>query len=288
MARPRHTCAALAFSCAVALAAPAGAGAAATCSYDSTTKTVTVGGTPSIFLRLSVGGGGAIEPREGSPQTLVPCTGSPTTTNTDTINVTASTGIGIDGPEDFTPGATAEPDGANEIEITLDTQGGSRVVAFADLADATANDWTLGAAAFDWNPGTGTPDADVTFAGDLSALMQTGAGDDRATGQGSAPTGGPYLKPLSLDSTLGKDKLTGGSGPDLITGWGTGKKILNGMAGDDEVDGGPGPNDVLLGGEGVDKLRAKDGKADKKIDCGGGKDKSAAHDARKDPKPKSC
>lgn len=173
---------------------------------------MTVGGTPSLALRLSVGAGGAIEPREGSPQALVPCTGSPTTANADTINVTVPTTIGIDGPEDFAPGATAEPDGANEIEINLDTQGGSRVVAFADNADDTANDWLLGATALDWNPGAGTADADITFAGDLSALMQTAAGDDRATGQGSAPTGGPYLKPLSLDSTSGKDKLTGGTG----------------------------------------------------------------------------
>ena len=122
------------------------------------------------------------------------------------------------------------------------------------------------------------------------------AGDDVILGLGGNDT---------LDGELGNDRLDGGDGADILRALdgadtelgGSGKDKLIGGAGADKLFGGPGGDrvtgdlgkDVHKGQDGNDKLFARDGKKDKKIDCGAGKAKKESAKADpKDPKPRSC
>ncbi len=105
----------------------------------------------------------------------------------------------------------------------------------------------------------------------------------------------------TLDGELGNDCLDGGDGADNLRALegadtelgGTGKDKLLGGAGADKLFGGPGGDqvtgdlgkDVHKGQDGNDKLFAKDGKKDKKIDCGAGKAKKES--AKVDPRTRS-
>lgn len=81
--------------------------------------------------------------------------------------------------------------------------------------------------------------------------MRLGAGNDSARGAG------------------GKDRILGGRGDDRLSG-GAGADRLKGGAGKDRLNGGKG-KDRLSGGAGADRLDAADGRADKVVDGGGGK-----------------
>ena len=121
-------------------------------------------------------------------------------------------------------------------------------------------------------------------------------GDDVILGLGGNDT---------LDGELGNDRLDGGDGADLLRALdgadtdlgGSGKDRLFGGAAADKLFGGPGADqvtgdlgkDVHKGQGGNDVLFARDGKRDKKIDCGAGKaKKESAKVDPKDPKAKSC
>jgi len=67
----------------------------------------------------------------------------------------------------------------------------------------------------------------------------------------------------------GPDRLIGRGGGDLIKGRGDGDR-LSGGKGRDLLNGGPGP-DRLLAGPGVDGIKAADGRADRLIDGGAGR-----------------
>jgi RTX calcium-binding nonapeptide repeat (4 copies) len=99
-----------------------------------------------------------------------------------------------------------------------------------------------------------------------------------------------------LSGGLGADVIDGGAGEDSL-GADRGDDLVVGGIDDDALFGGPGA-DVLDGSEGrdklegqgnVDRIRARDGFADARIDCGPGSDKKErAKVDPADPKPKSC
>jgi Ca2+-binding RTX toxin-like protein len=75
----------------------------------------------------------------------------------------------------------------------------------------------------------------------------------------------------------GDDTLDGGGGNDRLSG-GAGADKLKGGGGDDTLKGGPGKN-TDKGGAGNDRVKARNGKADK-VDCGGGKKDVATVDKK--------
>ncbi len=83
----------------------------------------------------------------------------------------------------------------------------------------------------------------------------------------------------------GAETLNGTSGADVIVGLG-GDDTIHGRGGSDVICGSAGA-DKLYGDGGRDKLDAKDGRRDKRIDCGAGRDPKAVRDG-KDPGAISC
>lgn len=90
-------------------------------------------------------------------------------------------------------------------------------------------------------------------------------------------------------------ELRGGDGIDFLSGSGGDEKIYGGKRDDDIyagegadlIDGGPG-KDYLTGGINSDRIRAVDGEADSRIDCGPGSDEVAWIDRKIDPRPWRC
>ena len=98
-----------------------------------------------------------------------------------------------------------------------------------------------------------------------------------------------------LDGGRGGDALSGGGGGDLVKG-ADGPDKLAGDGGGDRILGGP-KKDRLTGGPGADFMKglgqkdlifARDGRRDRRIDCGPGGRKEAAQRDRVDPPAISC
>jgi hypothetical protein len=83
----------------------------------------------------------------------------------------------------------------------------------------------------------------------------------------------------------GVDQLEPGPGDDFVDG-GAGDDLLRGGFRRDVGTGRSDGRDTLLGGDGKDKVLAKDFTKDKRIDCGAGRD--ALRRDRFDPRPKRC
>jgi Ca2+-binding RTX toxin-like protein len=98
---------------------------------------------------------------------------------------------------------------------------------------------------------TGTGKGDRVLGTGGADFIRLGAGNDRAHGGG------------------GGDNISGGAGRDRLTG-GAGTDSLSGGDGRDHLIGGRG-KDRLRGGGGSDTLNAADGRADAKVDGGGGR-----------------
>jgi Ca2+-binding RTX toxin-like protein len=183
-----------------------------------------------------------------------PCGGGvPTVLNTDTITVLPR------GDDDFVdvllrrgpfaPGATAETDGASEIEIEFRGRD-----AFGQLVGTRRADeihWGPGPgnhAGLNLNPGdAGDQDVDVTVRGRDAFLVALGAG------------GNDIIVPAQ-DLPFPNDGVfsDGGRGDDRLIATRNGAGILEGGAGDDDVIGG-GRGDDLSGGDGNDRLRGAGG-----------------------------
>lgn len=108
----------------------------------------------------------------------------------------------------------------------------------------------------------------------------------RAFGGAGADTVGGSPGADFLNGGGGKDALSGANSDDTLTGGGGGDH-LEGGAGPDKLVGDAG-HDTLLGGGGSDLLNARDGTADREINCGHGSDQPARFDHGLDPQPKSC
>src|SRR6266542_3231778 len=222
----RHFAALLA-AVAAALAGPATA-AAVTCSFNGTTRILSVtiddqNGTTAFgaIIRARTSGDIAVDPVTFTPHLTtfggqIPCAGPPATVNnTDAIDVTGGTGeqplvLGAG----LAPGNTTEATGTSEIEV------------YVNLGAHAANPQYGGDA-------VRLPDSTLTTIGSLASTL-TAANDD-----------GDNV----LEGGLGNDWLDGGYGSDYILG----------EADDDHIDGGDG-NDNVNGGPDKDRVSGDDGR----------------------------
>jgi Ca2+-binding RTX toxin-like protein len=111
-------------------------------------------------------------------------------------------------------------------------------------------------------------------------------GNDHVSLDGAGMATAAFVDPVDVLGGDGDDVLRGGSAAATLKGE-DGDDVLLGRAGDDILVGGKG-RDTMLGEQGRDKLKARDRKRDRVIDCGAGKDPKAGVDRRKDPRAASC
>lgn len=218
------------------------------------------------------------------PEVLVACSGgTPTVTNTDTINVSKSPGNDYDGglridlsKGPFSPGASPEADGTPEIEFAVTTAGedATFLVIGTDGPDAILAGTTAGGTqGFNFNPlAEGTaPDADLIFSGAAAVGVRGEGGNDILSGAGGPGFAAP-LRPavFEVGGGDGNDKLAAGPRGSYLFG-GDGRDSMIGAEGRDIMLGGDG-RDSMIGGPGRDAFLA-DGKDGKDlIDCGPGRD----------------
>jgi Ca2+-binding RTX toxin-like protein len=224
--------------------------------------------------------------------------GAATTTNTDSITVSAPSGsveklvVDLTGGA-FGPGAAAESD-TPEIEITTALgDAADLIVVNSGSAADTIRIGTTGIALnadadrdLTYSP---TPNQVEVFGGGgvnlLSAAGGSGTGSVfggkailRAGDSGDVLFGGNGND--ELYGGLGNDTLEGRNGNDLLLG-GAGNDALKGGDGDDDMTGGSGA-DEFSGSSGTDVMRADDDGADTGINGGAGAD-TAYVDAGIDP-----
>jgi len=118
-----------------------------------------------------------------------------------------------------------------------------------------------------------------------SAAIRGGEGNDVI---GGGPGNDRIAGNLGRDviaGGAGHDRLLGGPGSDGLIG-GPGRDTLIGGRGADALFGGKG-RDVFRGSRGSDTLLARDGRRDRRLDCGkGGRDLAVVD--RRDPRPRGC
>ncbi|MGH2661904.1 MAG: calcium-binding protein [Actinomycetota bacterium] len=225
---------------------PGTAAAAVSCSVSVTTATVTMGSGDTANLAVS----GASITVNGTP--------CGTTSTVDTIVVNGVGGNEVvnvslaGGP--FAPGATPEPTGVSEIEISASLRGGSDSLVIT--GGAGVDTVALGSLGINL---TGDDDADLTFTGVEGFVVNGAEGNDVVTGRGDDDVGVPFTTGIFMLGGDGDDDLTGGAGTDgilggagmdTVRGW-TGNDVMFGEADDDALDGGAG-DDNLFGGTGSD------------------------------------
>jgi Ca2+-binding RTX toxin-like protein len=222
------------------------------------------------------------------------CRGAvPTVLNTDTIRVFVGMGavaVRLEGGP-LAPGATAEAEGAPEIELEL--RGGS----FSSIIGTPQAD------EFHWGPGRAHPglnlnpgdaadqDVDVSTVGRFSVLVAYGdAGNDRIVpglgavadnevvnaygGQGDDLLTAPQNTFGVLIGGRGKDTISGSRLGDFMLFGGVGADRIVGKEGSDRIVGGHG-RDLLLAGRGRDLIKAADSSRDR-VRCGIGRDRVRA------------
>jgi Ca2+-binding RTX toxin-like protein len=277
---------------AAVLAYPATA-AAESCVYDSSAKTVTATITAGSQATLEI---------DASGQLLFglvpsPCGGA-TSTNTDFVSVSGSTGtterLTLDQSESFFgPGATPE---GNIPEIELAANLGDlsdRLVIYGTAGNDTIAPGQNGVAI------DSDGDLDITISPSAFPIeIHALGGDDFVNGRGQGGAGLHYLGPLTITGGEGADELVGSTDPDVLDG-GPGNDTINAQAADDLLTGGPGNdfltasegNDKLVGGPGADSLSGgygddvldgDDGEADTSFNGGPGTD-TLYYDAGLDP-----
>ena len=269
---------------------PAGA-----CTYNGTTRTLTAAIEAGQQARLVVNGGAI-----WWGVTPMPCTGDPTTSNTDSITITAPQGTAegatIDltgGP--FAPGFTTET-GSSEIEISIDLGDTADTVTILGSPDPDTIYVGRKGVAFNADG-----DGDITFVVVPTTVVAYGNGGvNTLTAAGGNGAGSSFLGSVSFFAGDLGDSLSGSSGADQLVG-GLGNDTLNAAGGNDTLDGGDGDDslsgssgadhltggagaDALTGGNDDDTFRADDDAADSGISGGSGSD-TAYYDAGIDPNP---
>ena len=137
---------------------------------------------------------------------------------------------------------------------------GNRSIAFAVVA-ALAALMLASAGSAQAKRVSGTTGADRILGTAKADVIKSRAGNDRLKGRGGRDR---------LSGGAGKDRLSGGAGRDRLVG-GSGRDRLSGGTGKDRLVGGSG-RDRLYGGRGADRLNAVDGRADRVVSGGPGKD----------------
>jgi hypothetical protein len=253
----------------VVLVLPGAAQAAVTCTLASGTLNVSItsGSTQASIQRGTGGNSNDIIVFDGFFTNPQVCTGSPTISNTDTINISdgvtnqgTTVNVGLtNGP--FAPGATTEGSGASEIEINFDAGDGTTDNLRVYGETAGPDDYTFGQTGGSTVGGNLNGDDDVddiTVTNGERLTVQGGNGVDHLSTNGGSGFTGPVPYNSGGSSVL---HLEGGSNDDTLTagpgGWavdlsaGTGNDILNGGSGNDEIGGGDPGNDTIDGGGGT-------------------------------------
>lgn len=175
---------------------------------------------PTVTIALSTAGETATIGTNGSAITLnnVACAGGATTANTDTINVTGTTGNETavfdltNGP--LGPGATVEA-GTSEIEINvnLGLSSGDRITV---TGSSSSESFNLGDSGINLN---GDDDADILYGTSTELFtVNAGGGGDFISAQGGAGSGSALTVPATLNGDTGDDTLAPGQGNDTIGG----------------------------------------------------------------------
>lgn len=234
--------------------------------------------------------------------------GTPTVTDIDSIEYTTASGVPFigyhsDGP--LGPGASPEPGGGAEIEISVAEVYDSPVLNVgATTGDDSVQAGQLGKGKIGVNLNAqaeaGAEDADITILakpGAESYLRVLGrGGDDRLTALGGPAFTAPLaVKRLNMVGGPGDDRLTGGPGRDFFSGDDGNDLLLGGRnrdrllvgPGHDVAKGGKGADDIenrssvggipddlapdlLIGGPGNDSIDALGGLPGDRVDCGAG------------------
>jgi Ca2+-binding RTX toxin-like protein len=208
-----------------------------------------------------------------------------TVTTTDLIAVNSTgtpTEVSIDQTGGrFEPGFTTEPDGASEIEFTVNLPVGTPTLRV--IGTAEADGIVVGASGINLNAAEATGDADVTATGTPAIVVESGDGDDALSVAGGAGTGEPGPG-AALHGQEGADLLVAGNGGSAFDGGGgtdtadfvvlvdgvavdLAEGIADGVGSDtlegvENVIGSPGPDEiigdaaanVLAGGDGDDTI----------------------------------
>jgi Ca2+-binding RTX toxin-like protein len=272
--------------------APALAGARVRCTYQDgglpilpqgNVMSITMDQFDALDLRRA---GDAIELRDDSTlgsKIHVSCSGgTPTVTNIDSIVIDASsarsTSVFINlGGGPLAPGATAEPDGTSEIEISVRQHGSQSDMGIhgSALPDSFRFGTSGGHPAANLNAGQEAPasaDVDLTFTRPGFHDILSGRGNDRISADGGPGFDG-QLGSMQVGFFAGKgdDVLRGHDAFDWLDG-GDGADTIRGLGGRDLIAGGAG-RDLLFGGGGNDVISSRRGSRDR-VSCGAGADQA--------------
>jgi Ca2+-binding RTX toxin-like protein len=227
------------------LAGAPSAHAVATCNLDPSGRLDVTMSQSGDFARLDVVGGSQIQLTGTGGN---PCTGSPTLSNTDLINVSDTSSGG------FTTFLVGQPADFGTEDFTIGLGDGGD--AFALIGAAGADNWRIGSS------GSGAPELDFDGDGNTELFIVAGidtwnlvgmAGNDTISGQGFGAFGPFTGAPVLIQGREDNDVLEGGDHPD-------GDNLL-GEAGDDTLRG-FGGNDTLTPGAGDHTLNGGAGTQD--------------------------
>lgn len=202
--------------------------ATVTCVHTVATSTLAIGLEAGDAASVSIGAASAIVVKDGTGATIA-CTGSPTTANTTTVNVTVTGGAS---DQTFTIDQTGVGGAfASAIDFSVDL-GSSAGDSFVITGTSSVDNIRFGVsgASLDANDTT-----DVTFSNVETFTVNGGSGNDVVTGAGGA--GGAGNIGAAADYGL---TLNGGANDDSLTG-GAAADTLNGGSENDTLAGGANP-----------------------------------------------
>jgi Ca2+-binding RTX toxin-like protein len=204
------------------------------CSFGGGQVSATI--APGDRATLKVVGG---QIRFGAP--AIACGGA-TTSNTDEIVVEGPTDtreilvIDLSGGK-LAPGATPEGSGMSEIEVDVDLHDVVDLVRI--VGSGAGNSFTVGTNGISLNQ---DDDVDVTITPDPIMVALSGRGGrDRLRASGGFGSGGRFAGSVELNGGDSADTLVGGRARDTMSG-GKGRDLLKAVDGrrDRKIDGGPG------------------------------------------------
>jgi len=117
---------------------------------------------------------------------------------------------------------------------------------------------------------SGVEGADRLIGGPGADRLRGGAGVDTISGNDDRDLISGDADNDRLSGGAGDDRVSGRDGNDRVSG-GSGADALSGSAGNDRLTGGA-SRDTFSGGAGNDTINARDGRADRRIRCGSGRD----------------
>ncbi len=232
------------------------------CSFDPATRVLSVAfssitGTPQFpdLLQPKIARDGeTITVRGGLGPPLACVGGTPTVTNTDTIELTETGEVRVlldlelsEGP--LAPGATPEASGASEIEIDSFLSSVNIAITPSERPERYSFGSSAQGLGGNLNANERADDVDLLLHGltgvrrrdfvfevaTFSGRQGSNRGDDRYSAAGGSATGQAFPHAVLFVGGRGIDRLTGGDGNDTLYG-GEGRDRLDAGKGDDRVN----------------------------------------------------